>query len=53
MSQAPVTSGSLLMRVQGKLYDSRLLHMFAVAMAPAGFIAVLAIFNVVEFGRVD
>ena len=26
---------SLLMRVQGKLYDSRLLHMFAVAMAPA------------------
>ena len=27
---------SLLMRVQGKLYDSRLLHMFAVAMAPVG-----------------
>ena len=25
---------SLLMRFQGKLYDSRLLHMFAVAMAP-------------------
>ena len=42
---------SLLMRVQGKLYDSRLLHMFAVAMAPAGFIAVLAGWITTETGR--
>jgi cytochrome d ubiquinol oxidase subunit I len=42
---------SLLMRVQGKLYDSRLLHMFAVAMAPAGFIAVLAGWITTEVGR--
>ena len=41
---------SLLMRVQGKLYDS-LLHMFAVAMAPAGFIAVLAGWITTETGR--
>ena len=42
---------SLLMRVQGKLYDSRLLHMFAVAMAPSGFIAVLAGWITTETGR--
>jgi cytochrome d ubiquinol oxidase subunit I len=42
---------SLLMRIQGKLYDSRLLHMFAVAMAPAGFIAVLAGWITTEVGR--
>src|SRR5215208_3604701 len=42
---------SLLMRVQGKLYDSPLLHMFAVAMAPAGFIAVLAGWITTETGR--
>jgi cytochrome bd ubiquinol oxidase subunit I len=42
---------SLLMRVQGKLYDSRLLHLFAVAMAPAGFIAVLAGWITTEVGR--
>jgi cytochrome d ubiquinol oxidase subunit I len=42
---------SLLMRVQGKLYDSRLLHLFAVAMAPAGFIAVLAGWITTETGR--
>ena len=42
---------SLLMRVRGALYDSRLLHMFAVAMAPAGFIAVLAGWITTETGR--
>ena len=42
---------SLLMRVQGKLYDSRLLHMFAIAMGPAGFIAVLAGWVTTETGR--
>jgi cytochrome d ubiquinol oxidase subunit I len=42
---------SLLMRVQGKLYDSPLLHMFAVAMAPSGFIAVLAGWITTETGR--
>src|SRR5205085_7244474 len=42
---------SLLMRIRGKLYDSRLLHMFSVAMAPAGFIAVLAGWITTEVGR--
>ena len=35
----------------GKLYDSRLLHMFAVAMGPAGFVAVLAGWITTEVGR--
>src|SRR5499433_2600056 len=42
---------SLLMRIRGKLYDSRLLHWFAVAMAPSGFIAVLAGWVTTETGR--
>jgi cytochrome d ubiquinol oxidase subunit I len=42
---------SLLMRVRGMLYDSRLLHMFALAMGPAGFIAVLAGWITTETGR--
>src|SRR5882757_7154440 len=42
---------SLLMRVRGTLYDSRLLHMFAMAMGPAGFIAVLAGWITTETGR--
>src|SRR6185369_8602429 len=42
---------SLLMRIRGKLYESRLLHMWAVAMAPAGFIAVLAGWITTETGR--
>jgi len=42
---------SLLMRIRGKLYDSHLLHMWAVAMAPAGFIAVLAGWITTEVGR--
>jgi len=35
----------------GTLYESRLLHMFAVAMAPSGFIAVLAGWITTETGR--
>jgi cytochrome bd ubiquinol oxidase subunit I len=42
---------SLLMRIRGELYDSRLLHIGAVAMAPAGFIAVLAGWITTEVGR--
>src|SRR4030095_4168700 len=42
---------SLLMRIRGKLYDSRLLHFCSVAMAPAGFIAVLAGWITTETGR--
>ena len=42
---------SLLMRLRGALYQSRLLHMFAVAMAPSGFIAVLAGWITTETGR--
>ena len=42
---------SLLMRLRGKLYETRLLHLFAVAMAPAGFIAVLAGWITTETGR--
>ena len=42
---------SLWMRWRGKLYESRLLHMFAVAMGPAGFIAVLAGWITTETGR--
>jgi cytochrome d ubiquinol oxidase subunit I len=42
---------SLLMRFRGALYSSRLLHMFAVAMAPSGFIAVLAGWITTETGR--
>jgi cytochrome d ubiquinol oxidase subunit I len=42
---------SLLMRWRGKLYETRLLHMFAMAMGPAGFIAVLAGWITTETGR--
>ena len=42
---------SLWMRWRGTLYESRLLHMFAVAMGPAGFIAVLAGWITTETGR--
>ena len=42
---------SLWMRWRGTLYDSRLLHMFAIAMGPAGFIAVLAGWITTEIGR--
>src|SRR3954465_10033237 len=42
---------SLLMRIRGTLYGTRLLHMFAVAMGPAGFIAVLAGWITTETGR--
>jgi cytochrome d ubiquinol oxidase subunit I len=42
---------SLLMRIRGRLYDSRFLHGCALAMAPAGFIAVLAGWITTETGR--
>jgi cytochrome d ubiquinol oxidase subunit I len=42
---------SLWARWRGRLYEFRLLHMFAVAMAPAGFIAVLAGWITTETGR--
>jgi cytochrome d ubiquinol oxidase subunit I len=42
---------SLLARSLGTLYQSRLLHLFAIAMGPAGFIAVLAGWFTTETGR--
>src|SRR3954468_22835097 len=42
---------SLWMRWRGTLYESRLLHGFALAMAPSGFIAVLAGWITTETGR--
>ena len=47
----PGGSNDLLMRFLGKLYETRLLHMFAIAMGPAGFIAVLAGWITTETGR--
>jgi len=42
---------SLWARWRGTLYQSRLLHLFAMAMAPAGFVAVLAGWITTETGR--
>ncbi len=42
---------SLWLRWRGRLYDSRPLHYFAMAMAPAGFVAVLAGWFTTEVGR--
>ncbi len=42
---------SLWNRWRGTLYESRLLHMFALAMGPAGFVAVLAGWITTETGR--
>jgi cytochrome d ubiquinol oxidase subunit I len=42
---------SLWARWRGALYQTRLLHMFALAMGPAGFIAVLAGWFTTEVGR--
>ena len=42
---------SLWNRWRGTLYQSRLLHMFAMAMGPAGFLAVLAGWITTETGR--
>src|ERR1700761_5843941 len=41
----------LWMRWRGRLYQSRLLHIFAMTMGPAGFIAVLAGWITTETGR--
>jgi cytochrome d ubiquinol oxidase subunit I len=38
-------------RLRGHLYDSRHLHRFALAMGPAGFVAVLAGWVTTEVGR--
>jgi cytochrome d ubiquinol oxidase subunit I len=42
---------SLWARYRGRLYDWRLLHRFALAMAPAGFVAVIAGWVTTEVGR--
>lgn len=42
---------ALAARLRGRLYDSRLLHRFALAMGPAGFVAVLAGWVTTEVGR--
>ncbi len=42
---------SAYLRWRGKLYESRPLHLFALAMGPAGFIAVLAGWVTTEVGR--
>jgi cytochrome d ubiquinol oxidase subunit I len=42
---------SLWTRWRGRLYETRLLHIFALAMGPAGFIAVLAGWFTTEVGR--
>ena len=42
---------SLLARFRGRLYDWRLLHGFALAMGPAGFVAVIAGWVTTEVGR--
>ncbi len=42
---------SLFLRWRGTFYSSKLLHRFALAMGPAGFIAVLAGWTVTESGR--
>ena len=42
---------SLVARLRGSLYDAALLHRAAVAMGPAGFVAVLAGWAVTETGR--
>jgi cytochrome bd ubiquinol oxidase subunit I len=42
---------SLLARFRGRLYDWRVLHRFALAMGPAGFVAVIAGWVTTEVGR--
>ncbi|MDB5565180.1 MAG: cytochrome bd ubiquinol oxidase subunit, partial [Tardiphaga sp.] len=42
---------SLVMRWRGELYQSRFMHIFAMAMGPAGFVAVLAGWVTTETGR--
>ena len=42
---------ALLARLRGRLHDSKLLHRFAVAMGPAGLVAVIAGWVTAEVGR--
>ena len=51
LSMAGLGLLSLLMRIRGTFYQSRLLHICSVAMAPSGFIAVLAGWVTTEVGR--
>jgi cytochrome bd ubiquinol oxidase subunit I len=44
-------AASLFARFRGRLYDWRLLHRFAIAMGPAGFVAVIAGWVTTEVGR--
>ena len=51
LSMAGLGLLSLLMRIRGTFYQSRLLHICSLAMAPSGFIAVLAGWVTTEVGR--
>ena len=51
MLMATLGALSLYARVKGRLYDSRLLHHFALAMGPSGLVAVLAGWVTTEVGR--
>jgi len=42
---------SLVARMRGRLYDARMLHRFALAMGPAGFVTVIAGWVTTEVGR--
>ena len=49
--EVPHAKRRILARWRGTLYRSRLLHLFALLMAPAGFVAVLAGWITTETGR--
>ena len=51
MLMATLGALSLYARVKGRLYDSRLLHRFALVMGPSGLVAVLAGWVTTEVGR--
>jgi len=48
---AALGAASLILRWRGRLYDARWFHGFALAMGPAGFVAVLAGWVTTEVGR--
>ncbi len=51
MSMIAIGLFSLLLRIKGKLFETKILHWGAVLMAPSGFLAVLAGWIVTEVGR--
>jgi cytochrome d ubiquinol oxidase subunit I len=51
LAMAALGLWSLYERRRGRLFDNRALHAFAVAMGPAGFVAVIAGWTVTETGR--